>query len=325
MTPFTTSEDNLREEQRLMMGHLSGDITPEEEDELQSLLDNDPELAKFCAEMKATDALVRAEAFDTHSGWLALKNRIFNLKLRRLIAWSTGVAACLLICTFALFWTFSPASQPAQWYECSSTLSANTVLLPDGTTVYLGARSTIRYCEDRPAHVRNVILRGSAFFEVAHVGDSRFVVEAADNKIEVTGTCFNVDSYIPHEVVVTLTEGGVRFIGKNKENTPVTLAPGQKLVYNSRTQFLNIEDLAAAAPDDFKEGRYLFSDMTLDQILLRLNHLYGVNIICNDEQQLSRVLRLTRRNGETLSQTLEVITALTGLQPQYGDSVISLK
>jgi transmembrane sensor len=82
-----------------------------------------------------------------------------------------------------------------------------TVPLDDGSRIALNSNSKVKieFTESRRT-VR--LLRGEAFFEVAHNQERPFVVIAGDNQVTAVGTAFEV-RYEPDHIDVTLVEGKV--------------------------------------------------------------------------------------------------------------------
>lgn len=82
-----------------------------------------------------------------------------------------------------------------------------TVPLEDGSRIALNSNSEVKI--EFTAERRTVrLLRGEAFFEVAHNKERPFVVIAGDNQVTAVGTAFEV-RYEPDHFDVTLVEGKV--------------------------------------------------------------------------------------------------------------------
>jgi transmembrane sensor len=82
-----------------------------------------------------------------------------------------------------------------------------TVPLEDGSRIALNSNSELKI--EFTAGKRAVrLLRGEAFFEVAHNKQRPFVVIAGDNQVTAVGTAFEV-RYEPDHIDVTLVEGKV--------------------------------------------------------------------------------------------------------------------
>ena len=86
------------------------------------------------------------------------------------------------------------------------------VKLPDGSSVWLNAASSLTYpIAFSNGKKRIVELKGEAYFEVAKDKLHPFVVKTARQEVEVLGTSFNINSYLDEPTVkTTLLEGNVR-------------------------------------------------------------------------------------------------------------------
>ena len=113
------------------------------------------------------------------------------------------------------------------------------VLLADGSAVTLNACSELRYPERFARRRREVrLVRGEAFFEVAHDASAPFTVETDDVSVEVLGTKFNVNAYDKEVTTVYLKEGKVRLTERvtGRQNRYL-MAPDEMLAVdrNART------------------------------------------------------------------------------------------
>lgn len=102
--------------------------------------------------------------------------------------------------------------------------------LPDGTIVWLNARSTVRYEDDRNLNTRNVYLQGEAYFQVKQDPEHPFIVHAGNISVRALGTEFNVAAY-PDEnrLETTLISGKVQVTMNEKPDQKIILAPHEKL------------------------------------------------------------------------------------------------
>jgi transmembrane sensor len=82
-----------------------------------------------------------------------------------------------------------------------------TVPLDDGSRIALNSNSKVKI-EFTKSRRTVRLLRGEAFFEVAHNQEHPFVVIAGDNQVTAVGTAFEV-RYEPDHIDVTLVEGKV--------------------------------------------------------------------------------------------------------------------
>ena len=83
--------------------------------------------------------------------------------------------------------------------------------LPDGTKVWMNARTEIQYPGVFSKSKREIKLNGEAYFEVSHNAKHPFIVHTNKCSIEVLGTKFNVEDYADSKDFSTaLIEGSVK-------------------------------------------------------------------------------------------------------------------
>jgi len=87
-----------------------------------------------------------------------------------------------------------------------------SLILPDGTKVWLNAASSITYPAEFVGKERRIRLTGEAYMEVAADKEKPFLVDAdGKSTVEVLGTSFNINAYADEPAVrTTLVEGRVR-------------------------------------------------------------------------------------------------------------------
>lgn len=236
----------------LLSRSLSGDATEQDKEELNSLLQQHPELMQQydilhqlwsvnessyeepaaddkinrILQLAAAESIVKQEAAP-----------VVRVKKWRKLYW----AAAAITAIIAGSWMF------AVWQKKHNALSANEVIapkgsktrtiLPDGSTVWLNAGSRIVYA-NFSGPVREITLEGEAYFDVVHAENAAthqkkpFIVHAGSIDIKVLGTAFNVKSY-PEEKTIetTLIRGLVQITRKgDKSGEPVYLHPNEKIV-----------------------------------------------------------------------------------------------
>ncbi|EKD32251.1 MAG: FecR protein [uncultured bacterium] len=106
-----------------------------------------------------------------------------------------------------------------------------SVVLSDGTKVWLNAMSSIKYPVRFARGERNVRITGEAYFEVVKNEKAPFTVETNDYKVRVLGTSFNISSYLEEsKTVTTLVSGAVSIPSENGRES--VIAPGEQYSYD---------------------------------------------------------------------------------------------
>ncbi|MDR1373133.1 MAG: FecR domain-containing protein [Dysgonamonadaceae bacterium] len=201
------------------------------------------------------------------------------------------VAACAAAVALLVFVTWQtarstisdPVTQTAVWQELYAPAGQRArIKLPDGSTVWLNAGSTLRYPSIFTGK-RKVNLTGEAFFDVAHDVGKPFVVATASLEITALGTQFNVYSYPDAEYTSTsLVDGSVEVRSLDKPGGTV-LIPNQQLVYAGgqfRMEDIDKDQLL------WKEGIYTFKGQNLENIIRKLELYYDVDIVVTNPRIL---------------------------------------
>ena len=154
------------------------------------------------------------------------------------------------------------------------------LVLADGSRVWLNAASSLRFPSFFSGSERSVELTGEGYFEIAHNPSMPFHVNVNDMKVAVLGTHFNINSYADEEVMkTTLLEGSVKV---ERHGQKELLKPGEQVVFDLSTNDMqkkrqvDIEEVIA-----WKEGRFRFTNMSIEQIMRQVARWYNVDIQYN--------------------------------------------
>lgn len=149
-----------------------------------------------------------------------------------------------------------------------------TVVLSDGTKVWLNAASELQYPVRFGKDMRRVNLNGEAYFEVAHNSRCPFVVMAEEMTVRVFGTQFNVNTHKDKHVQATLVEGVVSVqAGKEEQQR---LLPGEMADYDREAGEMTVGKVNLLHHVAWKNGEYYFVDEPLENILNELALWYDV-------------------------------------------------
>lgn len=148
-----------------------------------------------------------------------------------------------------------------------------SVILPDGTKVWLNSHTELTYNGDYGKGNRQVVLSGEGYFEVAKDTTLRFIVKAGEMEVEALGTTFNVKAYQEdRELTTTLFEGKVRTsVGKDE----VILKPDESLSFDKSSRRMIVSDDLAAYARMWKDNELVFKGAT---IAVMLDRLYNVKV-----------------------------------------------
>lgn len=184
--------------------------------------------------------------------------------------------------------------------------------LADGTQVWLNAETELKYPVAFADEVREVMLTGEAYFEVAKNVSRPFVVKAGQLDIKVLGTSFNVKAYPSETQQATLVQGKVEVCAGNYSRK---LQPGEQLNYSSEGPEIRNVDVKAYTA--WKDRRFVFNDDLLEEVIRKLGRWYDVEFILRDAEV--REIRFTGnlpkyRNLDQVLNKLELTTHIRFVQ-----------
>lgn len=150
--------------------------------------------------------------------------------------------------------------------------------LADGSKIWLNSETVIRYPVNFTGKKREIYLEGEAFFKVAKDPERPFVVHAAETKVEVLGTEFNVRNYSEElEVATTLVNGSVR-LTTEKQNRQVILEPGEQGCIDKTTGKMGVQTVDTYLFTAWKDARFVFRNTRMEDLLNTLSRWYDLTI-----------------------------------------------
>ena len=125
------------------------------------------------------------------------------------------------------------------------------------------------------------MLKGEAYFDVAHNDNCPFIVCTEGIDTKVLGTKFNVCSYSKEQRNITLVEGKVEVSNTLSKETTI-LKPGQNISFDNEEK-PHIKEVNTAVYTAWTEGLFYFEDKPLKDIMSTLGRWYNVNIFFENE------------------------------------------
>ena len=161
-----------------------------------------------------------------------------------------------------------------------------SVVLPDGSRVWLNRGSTLNYPENFVNNTRIVELSGEAYFEIAQLADANgqgkmpFVVRMQPDgnnsppaEVEVLGTHFNIYAHKGEPIKTTLAEGKVKM---STGNISQVLEPGQQAVLdNPDAAHIQLRDnISVENVLAWRKNKFHFKDEPIGNIIAELSRWY---------------------------------------------------
>jgi ferric-dicitrate binding protein FerR (iron transport regulator) len=210
--------------------------------------------------------------------------------LRKIIQFYIKIAAILLLPVLvsgvALFSYFRTNDKLVSAIDSDATIYAPigsriSFQLPDGTSGMLNSGSYLKYSIPF-GNRRHVSLSGEAWFEVKSDPENPFYITSGESTIKVSGTKFNLSAYPAENCIeIVLDEGNIEF-RPNKADDFIILKPTERVVVRNgdiRMSFVDPEKYHA-----WTDGRLVFKNDTMAEVVRRLERWYNVKISIVDEE-----------------------------------------
>ena len=171
---------------------------------------------------------------------------------------------------------------PNAYEHVQADTTLRTVTLPDGSEIELNLGTELTYANYKDQR-RVTLSKGEAFFKVSHDATHPFVVQAAEGRVRVTGTQFNVWMY-EDQVKVTLLEGSVLVTSNKKlSGDGLRLEPGMQARYKAGDYAAQISQTYANSPDlAWRNGKLVLDNLTLADALPLINRYLSTPLVLAD-------------------------------------------
>lgn len=287
----------------LMSRVLSGEAAPEERSALEKALAEDSNLLERYQLMQqfwnehetVSPAEVEAGLNKVlNSLQLAPTTPVVRLSNKG-FWWKRGLAAAVIIMVFgSIAWWYvyrqndnNAALALLEKHNARGTKS--TIVLPDGSKIWLNADSKIKYPPTFAGRLREVYLSGEAFFDVAKDATKPFIIHLSKGTVKVVGTSFNIRAYENEKLIETsVSTGRVAFIPARtktiQQPDTIFITPNNKVRYSLNDDQVKVEPTAAAEDKAWTDGKLIFKALTLEEIAIELERNFGKKVVFVDEE-----------------------------------------
>lgn len=178
--------------------------------------------------------------------------------------------------------------------------------LPDGTSVWLNAQTTITYPSRFTQNERKVFIDGEALFDVTKDTKRPFLVSSQGLEMKVLGTRFNLYSYPDaNNMCISLLEGSLMIYREKEESESLILKPNEEVIVDNYR--MDVRPIKDASYFLWTEGLYSFNEEPLINILRKLELYYDVEIEIKDPSTYGWEYTFKFRQKSGIDEILRVI------------------
>ena len=182
-----------------------------------------------------------------------------------------------------------------------------SLVLSDGTEIWLNADSRITYPICFKGTTREVSISGEAYFKVSKYAGKSFVVKTHHGNIRVLGTEFNVKDYPDDKkLTLTLVKGKIDY-GRQGMQRHFELEPNQQLTVEGQDPPV-LQTVNPYYDICWKDGQFMFQQQKLEDLFRQLERWYDIEVSYTDEslKQLHFSGELSRyKNVDTFVDVFE--------------------
>ena len=266
------------------------------------------------------------DSVDSKIAYAQIAKRIQNRKSTSLfILTLSRIAAILFIpLLIATIWLYNQPktpviSLPFAMQEINSPPGIRSkIVLPDGSSVWLNAGSSLKFRVPFDSFSRDVALTGEAFFDVKKNPDAPFIVQSGTARVKVYGTRFNCKAFSDeNKIEVVLEEGKVSLnTGGADKVIEKIMKPGDRAVIDRSDNQTNITNEKIEKYIAWHDGKLVFDETPMQEVAIQLSRWYGVEVVIDDPKIMKYRITTTFDN-ESLHQVLELLRISSPIDIQY--------
>lgn len=181
-----------------------------------------------------------------------------------------------------------------------------SLILSDGTTVWLNAESRFSYPTKFSESNRTVELEGEGYFEVAHNPKSPFTVALQNLNIRVLGTKFNAKAYPNEPNLITLKEGSIEVSTLDYKYHEM-MSPNDQVYYTLSDGLVLIKQTEASNVDTWTTGDLWFDNQTIAEMAKEIERRYDVKIKIMDSSLINEYFTCHFRKDLTIEQAMDLL------------------
>ncbi len=198
-----------------------------------------------------------------------------------------------------------------------------SLVLSDGTKVWLNALTTIKYPVKFSKGERKVFITGEAFFDVYRDVNHPFIVHTESYDVKVLGTEFNVSAY-PEEknTSATLVSGSITI--PQEDGYDIQIKAGEQYKYNRESSSVTIEQVDVELYTSWRNDIMRIEQMPLEEIVNIIKRRYDIEFKFSDEQSRYELFTGKLPLNDNLAIVLEQLSKVSNIKFQYSGGVVNI-
>lgn len=271
----------------LLVKHLLGEASTEEQAEVNRWLEHDPANLAYYRQLEkiwtTSRELTVTSTVDENKAWKNFRQRIHTANetkeatavtpVRSIKQWMKIAAAVVLLVGLGWIGLFIFNSKATQQVVASAQ-AVVVDTLPDGSVVTLNKRSEISYPSGFKGSSRSVQLKGEAFFNVTPDKAKPFIISVDDVEVKVVGTSFNIKNH--NGVTIVIVETGIVHVTRNDTTTELKAGEMLRLETNQK---IEKEQAAKELTSYYRPREFNCDNTPLWKLADAMNQAYDTTVV----------------------------------------------
>lgn len=230
-------------------------------------------------------------------------------KNRFVIRWAAAATILLAVMVGIMGYFFTRQKPEVILTEYKSKQNeVKEFVLSDGTKVWLNNSSVLITSQPFLDKIREVLLIGEGYFEVAHDVEKPFIIKTPNLLTKVLGTHVNVRAYQGNDnIEVSLYEGKVELFDTEKPDSPITMKPAEKTIFSVKDRNIFLKSIEHEKEAVWRDGILRFYDEDLFSIAQKLENKFETRILIVNEE-VGKLRYTGNFDEESLEQILKLLS-----------------
>ena len=209
--------------------------------------------------------------------------------------------------------------------QCVKAGVRGMVELPDGSQVWLNSDSEISFPARFDSSARLVSLKGEAYFKAKKDQARPMFIECRNNiLVKVTGTEFNITSYDNDDSFNLLLVSGHLSVEDRSSGRTYSVRPSQQLTLFDDSEMEPVKSSPVVKDKTaWKEGRLVFDDTAMPEVINRLERWFGIDIVVKDDRLLDYSFTATFTT-ESVTRVFDILKLSSSMDYEIKDNVVKV-
>ncbi len=184
--------------------------------------------------------------------------------------------------------------------------SVSSSKINEGAEMWLNTSSSAAVTKKGEKQVI-VDLNGEGYFEVEHNPEREFIVKLGDFQLRDIGTSFNIKAYPDDNKLIISVFDGIAHLETSDNHLLNSLESGEEIEVDLETGALTFRAADYIADIDWKEGKFLFEQAPLSEIVKEFEEWYDVEFNIKNESVKDQLFTGVLKRKSSIGNLMHIL------------------